>query len=369
MISRGALRSSLIMALLAGGVLGRSQGVGATVGPPAGLPRMLFECDLAQNFMNCGMWIWNGRLYDSAWANGTVGQMSVGSSSPNALVIKRVDTTGVAAGLTGTYTGKWDGKQITDAKFSWSWHDKSMVFTWAAVPQEVPVTLSNTNSGSKLPTNWYPAPLTAYTVVGEVRSWRGTSTVDYRSLGLSPMGKFETKPFPGICGQPCNNNIEKVYLIAAIYADGAAFGDQGKIAEIMTERDREQRAYKSIALRICALAKQQLGVPEIVASLGKEYDPPAGRDAASVLAVHFAMEFLNRRATLGSDGQVITYRGCGPNSGMCRPHSQSDTDNTIEATLKEINQRRAGLLADPVKDQAGKLYLTDTADEVGCKLP
>jgi hypothetical protein len=360
----GEFRVSLIVFLLTGIVPGHAQKVNSPASPPAGLPRMLFECDLAPNIVICGMWIWNGRLYDGAWANGTMGQMTVASPDHNALVIKRVDSTGAAAGLTGTYTGKWDGKQISDPRFSWSWKDKSMVFTWNAVPQDVPVTLVHDNPGHA--TNWYSAPLTAYTILGETGSYRGTSNVDYRSRGDSPLQKFETRALPMDCAQTCGS--DKPSAIAAVYADGTTFGDRVHIDKIMQERGEEESAYKSIALKMCTMARQQQGVTEIVAALAKGFDAPAsaeGADASRAKALHFSVKFLNQRASLGPDGKVTIRRG----TPMNRPHSQSDTDNTVQATLQEINQRRTGLLADPVKEKAGKLYLTDTPDEVECKLP
>jgi hypothetical protein len=363
MTSRGAFRSPLILFLLAGGVLGQSQSVTATAPPPAGLPQMLFQCDLAQGLMTCALWIWNGKLYDGAWANGTIGQMTVQSPDPHALVIKRIDTTGAAAGLNGTYSGKWDGKQITDAKFSWSWKDKSTVFAWSASPAVVPVTLVHVNPGNA--TNWYSAPLTAYTILGETGIYRGISIVDYRSRGELPMQKFETRAMPLDCPQTCG--ADKPSAVAAVYADGAAFGDEKAIAAIMSERSLEERTYKAIALKMCALAKQQLGTAEIVSALANVFDAPPsaeGAEAARAKALRFAAKFLNLRATLGPDGKVTIQRG----TPISRPHSQSDTDNTVEATLKEMNDRRTLLLADPVRDKAGKLYLIDAPDDVECKL-
>jgi hypothetical protein len=87
-----------------------------TTPPPAHLPPLIVECESGTNYNACSVWIWHGSAYGAIWPNGAVAQLTVASGNAQQVQINRLDTAGPLKGLTGVYTGKWDGTSFTGGK-------------------------------------------------------------------------------------------------------------------------------------------------------------------------------------------------------------------------------------------------------------
>lgn len=83
----------------------------------AGLPVIISE---AENTY-VATWTWTGSSYNAVWNEGSIATMTVVSFTPASVIINRVDTTGVSAGLTAVYNGQISGKSIVNASATWTW--------------------------------------------------------------------------------------------------------------------------------------------------------------------------------------------------------------------------------------------------------
>jgi hypothetical protein len=317
----------LLLLLIATGI-GHAQDNRATALPP-----ILFECDAAPNPVTCAAWIWNGQQYDATWEDGAVGQMTVTSGNSSSLVIHRADTTGAVAGLTGTYTGTWNGKAVIDAKFIWTFRGNTTNWTWQTLPTTVP---ANCVPPGYIK-NWYTSPLTAYVFAAEPKSDGSAMNTAHELNDLRNKGR----PWPAIGrfrttrDENCFNAVAYGFgshLTVALFADGSAFGDRQEINAIMSARAKAEREYHQLATQVCSLAQQGLGLSEIAAAINSQHPPDSP-----------ALNLLNHN--LGKP-----------------PRTPEDGKLRIINAIKELQDMRAGLL-DPVKDENGKLYIDEKPEE------
>jgi hypothetical protein len=92
--------------------------------------------------------------------------------------VQRTDTAGGAAGLTATYTGKWDGTRFTDGKLTYAFKGASGTGIWTLTREVTPVvhtTLGTVQTVTQdeiygvgrrpgMYYNWYTAELTGFAI-------------------------------------------------------------------------------------------------------------------------------------------------------------------------------------------------------------
>jgi len=291
---------------------------------------MLVECDVNAGATFCGTWFWNGDNYDATWENGAIGQMTVVDPNPNSLVISRVDSGGVVAGLTAQYKGKWDGKQVTDGIVPWTWRGTSGTSTWIAFQVTTPVSCVVHGYIQ----NFYTSPLTAWILTPDPRpdGTRATFPGQNNDLLMIWERPFVIRPFKRAEDEGCfhasADNIPS-RITAAIFVDGAAFGDRKEIDAIMAERVKAVNQFTEVMNRVCALGQQGLSLVQIRATLQQEHlQGPA-------------------------QTQVDKYFGI----PVLRPPETPTM--RIASTVERLRQTRA-LLSAPVRDAQGHLYIEST---------
>jgi hypothetical protein len=172
-----------------------SQSGEGTPPPPGHLPRLLLECESGSGFSSCSVWMWQGSVYTAIWSNGAIAQLSVESGDAPDLRVQRTDTSGNAAGLSATYTGRWDGNAVSDGKLTFTFKGASGVGGWTGKP-----TLTTVLNNPRLDysyVNWYTTQLTGFAIYTHAPndSWIGTKINDYRVRGESPMNPGEARLF------------------------------------------------------------------------------------------------------------------------------------------------------------------------------
>ena len=153
--------------------------------------------------------------------------------------MQRKDTAGGAAGLTATYTGKWDGTRFTDGKMTYAFKGASGAGVWTLTREVTPIvhtTLGTVQTVTQdeiygvgrrpgMYYNWYTAELTGFAIHSHGMAGSGTTTAidDFRVRGESPM-----KP-----GERREINLRSV-LLQPNYDKGAVYFPGSAIAAMST---------------------------------------------------------------------------------------------------------------------------------------
>jgi hypothetical protein len=101
-------------------------------------PRTMTECEGVDN---CSTWTFLGVQGNGQWRTGEVANLyfqkvMVNDDKSVAVVIRRADSTGSAAGLTAVYTGTWrDGRVGGEFTSSWPGHWKNRSGNWYALTE------------------------------------------------------------------------------------------------------------------------------------------------------------------------------------------------------------------------------------------
>jgi hypothetical protein len=313
-----------------------------TISPPPGsLPVIFLETDISPGVgINRAAWIWDGQHYQATWENGGKAEMTIESAVHGALVIRRTDTAGAFAGLTGKYIGKWDGHQISDAAFSWKLHDQEVTQTWTAFGATIPVTCEDSGHGFKVLHGWLP----------QLRAWvfqadAGGQTFYDKDVIYAPEGRNGIGAFQGNGQRYLNIGVMDVcvnhipgHVTEATFANGSAFGDRKLIAAIEAQRLKEERQYLHAETRLCQLLGQGTNAAAISAALKAE---KSGNDPA----VELATRSLDKVA---SSNKWRTYR------------------LNVPDLLKLLGDRRRLAMGEAVRDANGKLYISDSEADPVC---
>ena len=323
--------------------------------PPAHLPRLIGECEASANYAACSLWIWHGSSYSAIWQNGAVGELTVASGDSSNLRIDRKDSAGPVAGLTATYTGKWDGKSFRDGAVAATLNGGANQLTWIGSPAVTPV-LANPQQNYTY-VNWYTAQLTGYAIYSSQGSFNmgmGTEINDYRIRGEAPMSPGESRLFTQQYFVAAANYEKGVTYpqaasIAAIYADGTTFGDANVLKLMLERRKAMIEPLTSIGATLCTMGMQSASMADISAALNKQQTAedarsPAGKEERGE-AYLFVLKSLNGR----TNGHMTASQGA-------------------KRTWDQVNQLRSGLAADPVKDGGGNLMVPEVTP-LTCNLP
>jgi hypothetical protein len=357
-----------VLSLLAGPAHGQSD-VGPA--PPAHLPRLIWECEAeaSGNSSSCSVWIWHGSSYSAIWSIGAIGQLTVESGNAAELRIRRSDTSGSLAGLTATYTGKWDGTRFTDGKMQFNFRGASGMRIWTGAREVTPVvhTLSGTVQTvtqdeiygvGKRPApyyNWYTADLTGFAVHtnGLAGSSVSTALDDFRVRGESPMKPGERRLL-NLRSKLLRPNYETgaAYhpgmAVAAIYSDGTTFGDRKVLAAMIDYRRSMLASLNSIGTTLCTLGTRGSSIAEIDAALNKQHAAEDARSPADKEARGEAYSLIDK--TLGGRGAA-----------------HLTPSQIIKRSWERLNQLRTGL-ADPVKNSSGQPAMGPVT-AMACSLP
>jgi len=222
---------------------------------PAHRPATLYECDVLPSRQVCATWTWNGQAYLASWVDtGAVGIMAVERMDAEAVLIRRTDPSGSTQGLAATYTGRWNGTEITEGKVTWTWNGRTSTNGWTASAQAppavaaaekdaadkaIPVGVFRTdfggNSARYSVTNNYRAALTAYIVKGfipSIPSW--SHTEDYQISQADPLPNGQNRLDSWIWNG--YNFPRQLHVVAAIFADGTAKGVRINNVNVLSER-------------------------------------------------------------------------------------------------------------------------------------
>jgi hypothetical protein len=339
--------------------------------PPHHLPRVIFECEAAVGATSstCSAWIWHGGSYSAVWSIGAIGQLTVTGAKDGEISFQRTDTAGLLAGLSGTYTGRFDGARFSDGKATFSLKGASNAGAWTGVAEVTPVVHTHLGMvqtvtqdeiygvGRQPPApyyNYYTADLTGYATYTE--RWvgsgvKGTVIEDFRVVGEAPMKPGDRRSVdlrsprippdyePGAAYRPG-------MAIAAIYSDGTSFGDSKVLAAMIERRRSMIVALTAIGSTFCKLGTQQTSVADLDAALamqrsGEDARFPAGK-AGRDAAYDYVAKSLHARGRF-TDGQ------------------------RIKRSWDLLDQLRTGL-ADAVKDSSGQATISAVA-ALPCSLP
>lgn len=339
--------------------------------PPDHLPRVIFECEAAAGatFSTCSAWIWHGASYSALWSIGAIGQLTVSSAQGGEVRFERTDAAGIFPGLSGTYTGRFDGNGFSDGKATFSWKGASNTGAWTGLAEVTPVVHTNMgmvrtvtsdefygagNLGPAPFYNFYSADLTAFAQYrGRSAGSSGASLIeDYRVDGAAPLkpGNRRELGLQSLLGIGADYEAGARYrpgmAIAAIYADGTTFGDS-KVLAIMVERRRSMIvALTAIGSTLCELGTRHASVADVDAALAKQR----------------AAE--NPQSPAARSGRDAAYDEMARSLHARNQHSASQA---IARTWDRLEQLRSGL-TDPVRNAAGELAIAAPAP-LTCHLP
>jgi hypothetical protein len=342
----------------------------STVAPPLHLPRVIFECEAGTGATSqtCSAWIWHGASYSAVWSIGAIGQLTA-SGHAGEITFTRTDPAGIFAGLTGTYTGKWDGASFSDGKATFSLKGASNSGVWTGVAEVTPVIHTHAGMvrtvtsdeiygvgrvGSAPYYNYYTAELTGYAIYstrGPGSALKGTVIEDFRVVGRPPMKPGERRLMdirsPSI---PSDYVAGAAYplgmAIAAIYTDGTTFGDSKVLAAMIGKRRGMIAALTAISGTLCKLGTQQASVAEVDAALTRQHAAEDGRSATEKAGRDAAYDYVSR---------------------ALHPRGRLTDRQAIKRSWDLLDQVRTGL-ADPIKDSSGQATIP-AAPTLACTLP
>lgn len=333
------------LAMLLPGMACQAAPVSAATGlaaapPPDDLPRVLGECESGPHYNACSVWTWNGSAYTAIWQNAAVGHLVVESADHAAIRVRRDDASGTLKGLSATYTGRWDGHAIREGKMAISFNGASSTLTWNASRAATPVLKDPQHAFSFV--NWYPAALTGFAVFTQDSTWNssvGIEIDDYRLRKEAPMnpGEFRTftQRFELIPASFASGlHYPQASAVAAIYSDGTTFGDPNVILAMIENRRDMLGALTEIGATLCAMRERQASLQDISSTL----------------------EQLQAKATVREKvrkGRALAFSFVQNSLGPSRANAHLQPDQVVRQTWDRMNELRADLAADPVKDGAG----------------
>jgi hypothetical protein len=101
-----------------------------------GAPVTMTECE---GVNNCATWTFLGAQGNGQWPSGETANLTVERSDNDSVVIRRADSTGSSAGLTGVYTGTRHGDRVGgEFTSSWPGHWESKTGNWYATLEKPP---------------------------------------------------------------------------------------------------------------------------------------------------------------------------------------------------------------------------------------
>jgi|HubBroStandDraft_5_1064220.scaffolds.fasta_scaffold12314_3 hypothetical protein len=332
-----------------------SQMLDSTPAPPGHLPRLVGECEFGPNYAACSLWIWHGSSYSAIWQNGAVGQLTVASADAANVQFERQDSAGPVAGLTATYTAKWDGTSFNDGKIVATLKGGTNTLTWTGKATATPVLPTPQMDDSYL--NWYPGQLTGYARFGGQGSFTRsfeTEIYDFRIFNESPMSPGESRGFTlGYHILPPNYEKGAHYpnfsAIAAIYSDGTTFGDANVLKVMMERRMTMLTALNAIGATLCSMGQQSASINDISEALNKQQAATQKQDGEALDESGRAYSYVQK--SLGS-----------------RVNSHLPANQAVRRTWDDFNKLRSGLAADPVKDASGNLVIPPVTP-LTCNLP
>lgn len=353
-----SLIAFLLLFELCGAPLHSQPAAGASSPPPAPLPQLLLECESGANYNACSLWTWHGSSYSAIWPMGAVAQLTVISADPQQVHIERLDTQGPLTGMTATYSGTWKNNAVSDGKIVATFKGGSNTLTWTASPTLTPV-LPNPQMGYNY-VNWYSAQLTAYAIFNSQGSFNasiGTEINDYRMRGEQPMNPGESRRFSDkYVVQPANYGKGVTYpqasVIAAIYSDGATFGDRGVLQAMVEERRLMLSALTSIGATYCAAGRQMSSLQDISSALARQQAAEDARSSVGKEERDLAYSFMQKSLDGSTDRNL---------------ERNQHLKVAVKRTWDQLNQLRTGL-SDPVKDMSGNA-LMPPATPLTCEFP
>jgi hypothetical protein len=339
--------------------------------PPYHLPRVIFECEAAVGATSstCSAWIWRDGSYSAVWSIGAIGQLTVTGAKEGEIGFQRTDTAGLLAGLSGTYTGRFDGARFSDGKATFSLKGTSNTGVWTGVAEVTPVVHTHLGMvqtvtqdeiygvGRQPPApyyNYYTADLTGYAVYTD--RWvgsgvKGTVIEDFRVVGEAPMKPGDRRSVdirsprisadyePGASYRPG-------MAIAAIYSDGTSFGD-AKVLAAMSERRRSMIvALTAIGGTLCKLGTLQASVADVDAALAKQRSAEDARSPGGKAGRDAAYDYVTK---------------------SLHPRGRFTDIQKIKRSWDLLDKLRTGL-AEPVKDSSGQAAIP-AVTPLACSLP
>lgn len=348
-----AAQLSLLFLCISSSVSG--QMFDSTVPPPGHLPKLVGECESGPNYAACSLWIWHGASYSAIWQNGAVGQLTITSADAGNVQIQRHDSAGPVAGLTATYTAKWDGSSFKDGKIVATFKGGTNTLAWIGKATATPVLPTPQTDYSYL--NWYPGQLTGYARYGGQGSFTRafeTEIDDFRTFNEPPMSPGESRLFTlRYFILPPNYEKGAHYpdfsVIAAIYSDGTTFGDANVLQAMMEGRRTMLGALNAIGATMCSMAQQSASISDIAAALNKQQGATPQRSGATMDESALAYSYVQK-------------------SLVSRVNNHLPPNQAIRRTWDDLNKLRSGLAADPVKDESGNLVIPPITP-LDCNLP
>jgi hypothetical protein len=323
--------------------------------PPDHLPRLVGECESGPNYAACSLWIWHGTSYSAIWQNGAVGQLTVTSADAANVQIERQDSAGPVAGLTATYTAKWDGSSFNDGKIVATLKGGTNTLTWTGKATTTPVLPTPQMDYSYL--NWYPGQLTGYARFGGQGSFTRafeSEIDDFRIFNEPPMSPGESRQFT-LRYSVLPPNYEKgahypnFSVIAAIYSDGTNFGDANVLKVMMERRKTMLAALNAIGPTLCSMGQQSASINDISEALNKQHAATQERSGEALHESGLAYSYVQK--SLGS-----------------RVNSHLPANQAVRRTWDDFNKLRSGLASDPVRDASGNLVIPPVSP-LACNLP
>lgn len=315
----------------------------------------------------CSVWTWQGSNYSATWSIGAIGLLTVKGGERGEFTLQRQDTAGNLAGLTATYTAKWDGTRFNDGKMSFTFKGASSTGVWTGVAHPTPVVHTDigrvhTVLGDELLApgnkdvpyyNWYSTELTAFAIHSQRYEGAGNVTVidDFKTRGEQPMKPGERRIL-SLKSHVIPPNYEggATYrpgmAIAAIYADGSTFGDPKVLAAMIAYRRSMLVALTNIGATLCELGIQQASIAEVVAALDKQHGAEDSHSPSDQAARATAYTYVDK--SLGGRGNFTPAQ-------------------RVKRTWEALDKLRTGL-ADPVKNNSGEPEIPPVTP-LTCKLP
>jgi hypothetical protein len=164
---------------------------------------------------------------------------------------------------------------------------------------------------------------------------------DLRMLDYPPIkpGASHLEDFPGI--------ITGVKMIGGVFADGSSYGDQKVVADLMERRNVKLKAFAEIVSNLCQSQRAGLDAKTASSSLEKA--------EASAAKSGTSMDIAIVNGTYTDSIRILGQQ------------SVKSPGAAIPSTLDKIREWTTGLMADPVRDSSGNLFVTATPAQFTCR--
>jgi hypothetical protein len=356
--------AAMLLALCAGAGSASAQNTARdpnAVEPPAAMKVCSIE---ATRWNPCSTWTWNSGHYDAVWSDiGVTATITVESFTRDAVILRRTDY-GNHVG-TYLYRGRISNDEYSIAGGEVTTADNRVIGhftgTWgnALKNPDAGQTAAQSAAGARafaarvlrqgndyyaLIHNSSTVPMTAYSIslamYGSAQMLR--HFYDVRLLGRPPIGEgaADQQHIPGI--------VLGVAPIAAVYADGSSFGPANEVADIMNRRVAKMAAFRAIASILCNAITKGTDKPATVVALAASKRQGGGWGSNMPISTAQMLENLRGEQF---DEPIEELQRAAPS----RPVS-------IQEVLDGVLPAARPLLADPVKDPNGTLYVQTTED-------